>query len=101
MIIDNQFIESPHHLTTQKSFLSKKILSTMKFDDLGRQIEAEYGSTLWSTKADHLQLQLLYKVLCLPEFMVKFRRRLDYDRQQYNKQLEQHTKFNSIEFGRA
>ena len=68
-----------HHLTTQKSFLSKKILSKMKFDDLGRQIEANYWSTL-SCTTDHMQLQLLYKVLCLPEFMVKFRRRLDYDR---------------------
>ena len=44
------------------------------------QNQVDAADSTKSTKADHLQLQLLYKVLCLPEFMVKFRRRLDYDR---------------------
>ena len=43
---------------------------------LYRQHEAVHVAEQESKK----RCQLLFKVLCLPEFLVKFRRRLDYDR---------------------
>ena len=47
----------------------------MEYEKLEDQIAVEANPI-----ADRIRHQLLFKVLCLPEFMVKFRRRLDYDR---------------------
>ena len=49
----------------------------MKYEKLENQTSVD---GFYSGKYDTKRCQLLFKVLCLPEFMVKFRRRLDYDK---------------------